>query len=156
MKWCSLMNCNWCVSLDIAYIFALSIIKYYYYPVNNINLELQWSQAGLEILHPCCLIVCRPVHQAMLYWQQQQETPVPDGYRSSHLTTSQHSWIRHWQVTQSLTESHCPSRHKLYPQIGPTLAIHADKFSCALTQYAIYHHFLIHAYFLNRHRDSGN
>ena len=28
MKWCSLNNCNWCVSLDIAYMLALCIEKY--------------------------------------------------------------------------------------------------------------------------------
>ena len=25
LKWCSLNNCNWCVSLDIAYILALTL-----------------------------------------------------------------------------------------------------------------------------------
>ena len=36
LKWCSLNNCNWCVSLDISYILALN----YYYPITKLIMSL--------------------------------------------------------------------------------------------------------------------
>ena len=45
VKWCSLINCNWCVWLDIVYIWALSINN-----VSHIGLYLKGSIIPLRCL----------------------------------------------------------------------------------------------------------